>query len=46
MGLNPEEQARKNIDTLLESAGWIIQDMKDLDIVASFGVAVREFPLE
>lgn len=42
----PEAQARKNIDTLLISAGWIIQDMKDLDIFASFWVAVREFPLE
>ncbi len=46
MNLNPEAQARKNIDSLLTSAGWVIQDMKALDIFASIGVAVREFPLE
>jgi type I restriction enzyme R subunit len=46
MTLNPEAQARENIDSLLQKAGWIIQDMKDLDIFASFGIAVREFPLE
>lgn len=46
MSLNPEAQARKNIDNLLVSAWWVIQDMKALDIFASFGVAVREFPLE
>gem|GEM_PF-3587752 len=36
MNLTPEAQARKNIDSLLTKAGWIIQDMKDLDILVSF----------
>jgi type I restriction enzyme R subunit len=43
--MTPEEQARKNIDTLLESAGWIIQDVRQINLGASLGVAVREFPL-
>lgn len=42
----PEEKAREKIDILLEKAGWDIQDMYNLNISASFWVAVREFPLE
>ncbi len=41
----PEEKARENIDLLLESAGWQVQDLKRINLGASFGVAVREFPL-
>jgi type I restriction enzyme R subunit len=42
---SPEELARKNIDALLESAGWHVQDYARLNLGASLGVAVREFPL-
>lgn len=43
--MTPEEQARQEIDRLLQSAGWCIQDHQDLNLGASLGVAVREFPL-
>ena len=32
------------IDQKLEQSGWTIQDMKQLNLTASSGVAVREFP--
>ena len=44
--MKPEEKARQHIDQLLETAGWKIQDYQELNLGASFGVAVREFPLE
>src|SRR5205823_6354447 len=42
----PEERARKNIDRLLEASGWTVQDFEDMNISASVGVAMREFPLK
>ena len=42
--MTPEEQARVVIDKKLEQSGWTIQDMKKLNLTASLGVAVREFP--
>jgi type I restriction enzyme R subunit len=44
--MTPEEIARAKIDELLESAGWKIQDLKNINLSESIGVAVREFPLE
>jgi type I restriction enzyme R subunit len=44
--MKPEEKARQKIDQLLESAGWKIQDLQELNLGASFGIAVREFPLK
>ncbi len=44
--LTPEERARKDIDDLLQKAGWQVQDYKELDLGAALGVAVREFPLK
>ena len=44
--MKPEEEARKKIDALLEKAGWIVQDHKDLNLGAGVGIAVREFPLK
>lgn len=44
--MKPEEQARQHIDQLLKAAGWTIQNIKELNLGASLGVAVREFPLE
>ncbi len=43
--MKPEEKARERIDRLLEAAGWEVQDLKKLNLGASLGVAVREFPL-
>ena len=42
--MKPEAKAREVIDTQLQSAGWVLQDYKQLDPHASLGVAVREFP--
>ena len=44
--MNPEEQARQNIDALLTQAGWTVQDRDALNLSAAKGVAVREFSLE
>ena len=41
--MTPEAKARQHIDRKLEQAGWIVQDMKDLNLDAGIGVAVREF---
>ena len=39
-----EVKARKAIDAKLQQSGWPIQDMKQLNLFAGKGVAVREFP--
>jgi type I restriction enzyme R subunit len=44
--MKPEEEARKKIDQLLEAAGWKIQNIDELNLGASLGGAVREFPLK
>ncbi|MGB3903990.1 MAG: DEAD/DEAH box helicase family protein, partial [Anaerolineae bacterium] len=44
--MKPEEKARQHIDALLQAAGWSVQDREHLNLAASLGVAVREFPLE
>ena len=44
--MNPEERARQKIDKLLEDAGWKVQDLRELNLGASLGVAIREFPLK
>jgi type I restriction enzyme R subunit len=41
----PEQRARAQIDDLLRSAGWLLQDNAEFDRHASEGVAVREFAL-
>ena len=43
--MDPEEQARVQIDKMLTDSGWIIQDYAELNLGAGLGVAVREFPL-
>lgn len=42
--MTPEEKARLVIDDKLRQSGWVIQDMKKLNLSATLGVAVREFP--
>ena len=44
--MNPEEQARFNIDRSLEQAGWAVQNRDAVNLYASRGVAVREFQLK
>jgi type I restriction enzyme, R subunit len=45
MAPQPEQQARAEIDRLLHAAGWHVFDLKDANIHAGRGVAIREFPL-
>ncbi len=42
--MNPEAKAREIIDSKLIEAGYVVQDMDRLNIKASLGVVVREFP--
>ena len=42
--MSPEEKARLVIDQKLIQSGWVIQDMKHLNLFSATGVAVREFP--
>ena len=42
--MKPEDKARLTIDKKLIESGWVIQDVKSLNLSASLGVAVREFP--
>jgi type I restriction enzyme R subunit len=44
--MKPEEKAREKIDHLLEAAGWTIQNIQELNLGVSLGVAVRSFPLK
>ncbi|MDP2198127.1 MAG: DEAD/DEAH box helicase family protein, partial [Sulfurimicrobium sp.] len=43
--MSPEATARKNIDRLLQAAGWHVCDAAAANIHAARGVAIREFPL-
>lgn len=42
--MTPEAKAREKIDTKLIKSGWIIQDLTQINPIASLGVAVREYP--
>jgi len=44
--MTSENHAREKIDQLLTQAGWFVQDVKDTNIYAGKGVAIREFPLK
>jgi type I restriction enzyme R subunit len=44
--LEPEEEARREIDSSLENAGWVLQDRDQANVRAGRGVAIREFPLK
>ena len=44
--LTPEQQARHEIDGMLTEAGWVIQNMDQLNPAKGLGVAVREFKTE
>src|ERR1017187_3187094 len=42
----PEQLARREIDSDLSAAGWLVQDCAELDLSAGRGVAAREFPMK
>ena len=42
--VEPEAQARQQIDKMLSESGWIIQDYDQRMLSAGVGVAVREYP--
>ena len=44
--MTPKTKARQQIDHKLEQAGWVIQGMKQLNLAAGMGVAVREYPTD
>ncbi|WP_284619586.1 hypothetical protein [Aquabacterium humicola] len=44
--MTPEAKARQQIDQKLEIAGWVVQDMRQLNLAAGVGVAVREYPTD
>src|SRR5438128_1614508 len=44
--LSPEALARENIDRQLTAAGWHVQSIRDLNLYAGRGIAVREFRLD
>ncbi len=40
---NPEQKARDNIDKQLTACGWVIQSIKQVNLNAGMGVAVKEY---
>jgi type I restriction enzyme R subunit len=46
MPQGPEDIARDQIDRMLVSAGWVVQDAKVVNLYEKQGVAIREFELK
>ncbi|MEN8264609.1 MAG: type I restriction endonuclease subunit R [Nitrospirota bacterium] len=46
MSNKPEDQAREEIDKMLEKSGWHVCDYKNANIHAHRGVVLRYFPLK
>ena len=44
--LDPEQEAREQIDAQLEESGWVIQNRDEINLGAGLGVAIREFKLK
>lgn len=44
--MQPEEKARLIIDQKLIESGYVIQDIRDMNLFASKGVIVREYPTD
>ena len=40
--VQPEDQARENIDRMLANAGWVVQDKSAANLTAGHGVVLRE----
>jgi type I site-specific restriction endonuclease len=43
--LAAEARARRDIDRMLEAAGWVVQNKDSVNLGAAPGVAVREFTM-
>jgi type I site-specific restriction endonuclease len=43
--LTPEQEAREQIDEMLEASGWQVQTRQQMNRLAAPGVAACEFPL-
>lgn len=43
MNQNPEQIVRDNIDKKLRECGWIIQSVKEINLNAGLGVAIKEY---
>ena len=41
--MKPEAKDRQDIDKLLALSDWIVQDFKEMNLSAGFGIAVREY---
>ncbi len=41
---NPEQLVRDDIDQLLQASGWVLQSKQQINLAASTGVAIREYP--
>ena len=44
--MSPEEKARIEIDKQLNAAGYVVQDMSELNLLVAKGVVVREYPTD
>lgn len=44
--MDPEAEARVDIDAQLAEAGWLVQDFKSIHLQSGKGVAVREYPMK
>ncbi len=44
--MTPEARAREHIDRKLEQAGWVVQDLRQINLGAARGIAVREYPTD
>ena len=44
--MTPEQIARQHIDRMLVEAGWMIQDVKALNLSDGPGIAIREYPTD
>ncbi len=44
--MTAEARAREHIDRKLEQAGWVVQDLRQINLGAARGVAVREYPTD
>ena len=40
---NPEQLARDQIDALLRQSGWVVQNIKDINLNDGLGQAIREY---
>lgn len=44
--LTPEQHAREQIDDMLRQAGWAVQNVRQINLAAATGVALRELPMK